>query len=141
MTARHSLARLVYEDSAMLALGFTEARVWQANALDTPDRSGPFIVISVDQTIRAFGTTGQDTVSYWVHVPKERMRDYGQIIDLAIARLKDAMNEVVHLVGEDGWSLTSGSWVDTSRDLVDEAFNTIVKFVTFQTASRSLVTP
>jgi hypothetical protein len=140
MTARHSLARLVYEDAAMLGLGFTESRVWQSSAIDTPDRSGPFVVINVDATAKAFGITGQDTVSYWVHVPRERVRDYG-LIDIAIARLKELMEEVVHLAGEDGWSLTAASWVDASRDFTDEAFNTIVKTVTFQVASRSLVTP
>lgn len=140
MTARHALARLVYESSEMQGLGFLEDRVWASNALDTPDRDGPFIVINVDQSEHTFGITGVDTVSYWVHMPRELARDYSTI-DLAIEQLIMLMADVVHLAGTDGWSLTSGTWVDTSRDLTDDAFNTIVKFVTFRVAARSLVTP
>lgn len=140
MTAREAYARLVYENLEMVELGFTQARVWASNALDTPDRNGPFIVINVDSQERAFGTTGRDTVSYWVHVPRELGRDYA-LIDLAIEQLKALMDNVMHLAGSDGWSLTCGSWLDTSRDLTDEAFNTIVKYVTFNAATRSLVTP
>lgn len=140
MTAREALARLVYEDAAMQGLGFTEARVWASGALDTPDREGPFIVINVDLQEKVFGTTSRDTVSYWVHLPKEKGRDYN-LIDLAIEQLKSLMANVVHLAGSDGWSLTAGTWVDTSRDLSDDAFHTLVKYVTFTVATRSLVTP
>lgn len=140
MTAREAYARLVYEDSQMQALGFVQERVWASNALDTPPREHPFIVINVDLTEKVFGTTGVETVSYWVHLPKDKGRDYS-VIDLAIEQIKMLMSEVMHLAGADGWSLTAGTWVDTSRDLTDDGFNTIVKYVTFRTATRSLVTP
>lgn len=140
MTAREAYARLVYEDAAMQGLGFVQARVWASNALDTPDRVGPFIVINSDGDEKIFGTTGRDTVSYWVHIPRELGRDYN-LIDLAIEQIKMLMVNVVHLAGTDGWSLTGGTWIDTSRDLTDDAFNTIVKYVTFSAATRSLVTP
>jgi hypothetical protein len=140
MTARHSLARLVYEDAEMNALGYTQPRVYAANSLDTPNPDEPFVVINEDLQQKAFGTTGVDTVSYWFHLPRGKTRDYN-IINLAIEQLKMLMAEVVHLPGEDGWSLTAGTWVDTSRDLTDDVFNTIVKYVTFRVASRSFVTP
>lgn len=140
MTAREAYARLVYEDATMQGLGFVQTRVWAANALDTPDRTAPFIVINSDGDTKVFGMTGRDTVSYWVHMPRELGRDYN-IIDLAIEQIKMLMENVMHLAGTDGWSLTAGDWVDTSRDLVDEALNTLVKFVTFNAATRSLITP
>lgn len=140
MTAREAYARLVYEDATMQGLGFTQARVWAANALDTPDRDGPFIVVSSEGDQKVFGLTGRDTVSYWVHLPRELGRDY-QIIDLAIEQIKMLMDNVAHLVGTDGWSLTAASWIDTSRDLTDEGLSTLTKFVTFNAATRSLITP
>jgi hypothetical protein len=140
MTAREAYARLVYDDPEMQGLGFVQDRVWAANAADTPERSGPFIVINVDDTAKVFGTTGRDTVSYWVHIPREMGADYS-LIDMAIEQIKSLMVNAVHLVGSDGWSLTGGTWIDTSRDLVDDAFNTLTKFVTFTAATRSLVTP
>lgn len=140
MTARHAYARLVYEDATMQGLGFTQARVWASNAVTDPDRSGPFIVINSEGDEKVFGSTGRDTVSYWVHIPIEKGRNY-DIIDLAIEQIKMLMADVMHLVGDDGWSLTAGTWVDTSRDLVDDAFKTFTKYVTFRAATRSLVTP
>lgn len=140
MTAREAYARLVYEDAEMQGLGFVQDRVWASNALDTPPRTYPFIVINVDLQQKVFGTTGADTVSYWVHIPKEMGRDYA-LIDLALEQIKSLMTNVVHLAGSDGWSLTGGTWVDTSSDLTDEAFNTLVKFITFRAATRSLITP
>lgn len=140
MTAREAYARLAYEDAELNMLGFTQERVWQPNALDTPEPDAPFIVINVDFEEKMFGRTGVETISYWIHLPRSRYRDYS-IIDLAIEQLKMNMENVVHLVGTDGWSLTGGTWQDTSRDLTDPSFNTIVKYVTFRCSSRSLVTP
>lgn len=140
MTARESYARLVYEDPVMQGLGFIQDRVWASNALDTPPRDSPFIVINVDLTEKIFSTVGRDTVSYWVHIPQDMGRDYS-VIDLAIEQIKMLMANVVHLAGTDGWSLTGGTWIDTSRDLTDDAFKTLVRYVTFTTATRSLVTP
>lgn len=140
MTAREAYAKLIYQDPEMQGLGFIQSRVWASNALDSPPRDAPFIVINVDGKEKSFENTGIETVSYWVHIPLEMGRDYS-IIDLAIEQIKELMLNVVHLTGTDGWSLTGGTWVDTSRDLLDEAFNTLVKYVTFRTATHSIVTP
>lgn len=140
MTAREAYARLVYDDPDMQSMGWIQDRVWQANALDTPGPDAPFVVINIDLDEKVFGTTGVETVSYWFHIPRTRVRDYAPI-DLAIEKLKSNMAEVAHLAGSDGWSLTSGTWMDTSRDLTDPSFNTITKYVTFRTATRSLITP
>jgi hypothetical protein len=141
MTAREAYARLVYEDAAMQGLGFIQDRVWASNAVDTPaPRDNPFIVINVDLQESVFGTVSKDTVSYWVHMPREMGLDYS-IIDLALEQIKALVTNVTHLAGSDGWSLTGGKWIDTSRDLVDEAFNTLVRYSTFTAATRSLVTP
>jgi hypothetical protein len=140
MTARHAFARLAYEDVSLNELGFTESRVWQANALDSPPQNEPFIVVSIDLQEHIFGNVGPVTMSYWVHVPKSKMRDYG-IIDLAIDQLKMNMRAVTHLVGDDGWALSGGRWLDTSRDLTDPVFNTLVRYVTFRCATHSVVTP
>jgi hypothetical protein len=139
MTARHAYARIAYEDEVMQGLGFIEGRVYAANAVDSPNED-PFLVIKSGGFEKAFGTTGSETVTYWVHLPRSKSRNYW-IIDEAIDRLKVLLTEVEHLSGEDGWVLSSASWIDTSRDLTDEAFNTITKYVTFRAATRNMVTP
>jgi len=136
--SRAAFAQIVYEDAAMQGLGFIESRVWQANALDTPPRDTPFVIISSEGREKAFGNVGSDLVSYWVHIPKTVMRDYG-IVDLALDRIEELLVATAHFVGEDGYVLTGASWVDRSRDLIDESFNTLTKYSTFRAATRSVV--
>lgn len=140
MIPRESLARIVYEDSVMLGLGYVQDRVYASNAVDTPSQSAPFIVINHDLTQKQFETTGAHTISYWVHRPMALGRDYNPI-DEALHRIKELLVAVEHFAGSDGWSLTGASWIDTSRDLTDDVYHTFVKYSTFRIASRSLVTP
>jgi hypothetical protein len=138
MSSRAAFAQIVYQDPAMQGLGFIEGRVWASNALDTPSPNTPFIIISSEGKEKAFGVVGVDLVTYWVHLPRNVVRDYG-IIDLALDRIEELLLSAVHFVGEDGYVLSGASWVDRSRDLIDESFNTITKYSTFRAATRSVV--
>mgnify|MGYP003576755031 CR=1 FL=1 len=139
MIARAAYARLVYEDAAMTGLGFTQARVFASNSVDTPERDQPFIVINVDLAEKAFAGTGAEIVSFWVHWARSKGRDYATI-DNALLRIKELMLAAQQFAGDDGWVLAAGSWIDTSRDLTDEAYDTLVKYITFRAAVRSVVT-
>lgn len=139
MTAREALARIIYEDAAMNELGFTQARTFAANSVDSPEQDQPFIVVNTDFTEKAFGGVGSTTVSYWVHWPRAKGRDYSTI-DNALIRIKEILLDAEHVAGSDGWILTAASWIDTSRDLVDESYNTLTKYITFRVANRSAVT-
>lgn len=140
MTARAAFARLVYEDETMQGLGFIQERVFAANAADTPGQSEPFIVITSEGIEKSFGSVGPTLVSFWVHIPTSIGRDYW-IIDEALDRIKILMLDVTHLAGSDGYVLTGASWVDTSRDLADDGYNTLTKYSTFRAACHSMVTP
>lgn len=140
MTAREAFSRLVYEDAVMIDLGFIQDRVWAANAVDTPDPENVFMVIRSEGSEKQFGSVGRETITYWVHVPKAKSRDYW-VIDEAIDRLKYLLATAQHFAGSDGYVLTGATWLDTSRDLTDDAFNTITKFATFAAAVRNVVTP
>jgi hypothetical protein len=47
---------------------------------------------------------------------------------------------VQHFVGSDGYVLSAASWIDRSRDLTDDAYNTLTKYSTFRAVTRSVVT-
>lgn len=119
-------------------LGFFQENVYGSNSVDSPTDK-MFIVISSEGASKAFGTTGVDLVTYWVHQKKILGIDYATV-DLALFRLRELLVGAQHFQGGDGWSLTGASWVDQSRDLADEAFQTITKFTTFRVASRNIVT-
>lgn len=140
MTAREALARIVYEDATMQELGFVQSRVYAAGSVDTPDTEEVFIIIRVEPQEKAFGNVGATAVSYWVHLPKNKSRDY-RVIDAAIDRLKELLAEITHYAGSDGWVLSAATWLDTSRDLTDDAFNTLTRNVTFRVAAHFMVTP
>lgn len=140
MTARAAVAQILYEDPGMISLGFTEGTVWQANALDTPVPNTPFIVIANEGKERAFAAVGVQLLAYWVHLPRTRYRDY-TLIDMTLDRIEEILVDANQFVGEDGYVLTSASFVDRSRDLIDEAFNTITKYSTFRAATHSVVAP
>jgi len=140
MTARGALRRLLYTDSEMLGLGFIADRIYAANSADSPDTDEPFIVIRHELSEKAFTTFGVDIVSFWVHLPRKVTTDYASI-DNALDRIKTLVVNAEQYPGDDGWVLTAGSYVDTSGDLVDEAYNTITKNSTFRVAAHSMVTP
>lgn len=141
MTARAAYAQVLYEDPEMNSLGFVQSRIYAANAADSPNQEGPFVVIVSGGFTKAFGITGADTVSYWVHQPIRLGRDYS-LIDRALNRIEYLLTNVTQFHGEDGWVLTAASWIDRSRDLTDTAYNTLVKYSSFRTAVHdALVTP
>lgn len=139
MSAREAFARIVYEDPAMNDLGYVQENVFAANSVQTPVQEKQFIVVMDEGADRAFGTTGAVAVTYWVHKSRKLGTDYAPI-DLALMRLRELLVGAMHYAGSDGWVLAGASWVDQSRDLSDEAFDTITKFTTFRAAVRSVVT-
>lgn len=139
MTARAALAEILYTDQAMEDLGYSSANVFSSNAVDTPTQLKQFIVITDEGTEKTFGTTGPVTVNYWVHLSRQLGADYSDI-DLALLRIRELLVGAVQYAGTDGWVLTGASWVDQSRDLSDDVFNTITKFTTFRAAMRNMIT-
>lgn len=139
MTSRAAYAMIVYGDAEMNSLGFDSSNVFAANAATSVDKDRPFIVIVSQGTEKSFGITGVDLIEYWVHQPKNIALDYS-LLDNALTRIRELLVEVVHFSGSDGWTLSGASWVDTSRDLTDDAMNTLTKFSTFRVASRNVVT-
>jgi len=126
MAARASLFSLLKDDTE---LAFEE--VYPTNAVDTPQEDY-FAIITWGPTTKAYGTTGSDRVSIWVH---DRQQDYGRINN-ALQRLKELLPATVHLAGGDGWVLSTAEWNGESQDLSDEGYGTITRYADFTVVSR-----
>lgn len=129
MAARAAVQTLLTGDSVLVDLGFGE--VLAANSVDTPPLKR-FIIVKWDPTSVAFKTTGTDRVQIWCH---DKDRDYTQI-GLALRRIKTLLTDAVHVVGEDGWTLTTADWLGEGPDLYDGGYETCTRYADFQCATR-----
>lgn len=126
MAARAALFSLLKED---VPLGLEE--VYPTNAVDTPPEEF-FGIIQWGPTTAAFGQTGTDRVSIWLH---DRQPDYGRI-NAGLQRLKELLPATLHRPGEDGHTLVTADWNGESQDLADEGYGTITRYADFTVLSR-----
>ena len=134
MTARAALQSLIDADleegEALRLLGFTACEA--SNSLDTPEDYF-FIVIRWGQDNPvAYQGKASNTVTIWFH---SKGQDYGPI-DKAMERVKAMLADVVHRVGDDGWTMTIAEWNGDSADLIDDGFGTITRNSAFTVVSR-----
>lgn len=129
MAARAALQTLLEEDEPLQELGL--AAVYPTNAVDTP-MEDLFIVIRWDPTTKVFGATGPTRFTVWVH---DKQKDYGRINDV-LARLAVLIPAQVHLVGADGWVLSTAEWLGEGPDLYDGGYETLTRYADFQAATR-----
>ena len=103
-------------------------------AVDTPRKAErPFIVIKWGNTAPgAVRSRGPVPVTFWVY---DTSRDYA-VITAVIERLKAVMADAIHVVGEDGWTLSQAQWESESEDLYDDIYECIVRTVTFTIVTR-----
>lgn len=129
MSARAALQLLLEEDEALQTIGV--GAVYPTNSVDTPAEE-LFIVTRWDPTTRAFGVSGTDRFTLWVH---DRQKDYGRIVEV-LHRLRVLVPEQVHLRGADGWVLTTATWLGEGPDLYDGGYETLTRYADFQGSSR-----
>jgi hypothetical protein len=135
MAARAAIRKVIGTDIELNMLGIDMTNTYGSNAVDTPDKTRPFVEFRVDSLGKAFGATGAYGLSVWVHVPKDVERDYGRI-DHALRRIRDLLLGAIEVSGEDGWILTSAAWEGESGDLEDDGYATLTRHADFRIACR-----
>lgn len=105
--------------------------MYPTNSVDTPGED-LFVVIRWDPTNAVFGVHGTDRFTVWVH---DKQKDYGRITD-CLNRLRDLIPAQTHLVGADGWVLTTAKWLGEGPDLYDGGYETLTRYADFQSVSR-----
>lgn len=128
-TPRAAVQSLLETDAGLLSLGVTS--VFGSNAADSVT-DDLFVVIHWEEGSRVFGNRGVDSVLIWVH---DKNRDYGRI-DQALRRIRDVLQEAVHVPGVDGVTLTQADWQGWSGDLYDDGYNTVTRNGGFAVVAR-----
>jgi hypothetical protein len=129
MTARASVQSLLEGDATLQGLGFFSVEA--ANSVDTPPDNRFLIVKWLNKSI-AFGSEGSTILQIWAH---DVDKDYTQI-GKALKRIREILLGAVHVVGEDGWSLTVAEDAGEGPDLYDDGYGTCVRYAEFSVVSR-----
>lgn len=114
-------------DVPLTALGFGDGRILTQHDKDTQPTEGAFIVIRVAEAVPSpFKNypSNQRRVQFWVH---DRPSDF-EVIDDAIARLKEIMNGLENTQVTGGGWITDVRWEGDSQDFPDDEARTITRY-------------
>lgn len=128
MTARAAVHQLLSEDPVLQELGF---EVYGSNAADSVDEQR-FLICNWQPGTIAFGLRGSEGLLVWAH---DKDRDY-TAIDAALKRVQEILHEAIHVLGEDGRTLTTARSNGVSDDGYDDGYGTVTKNADFTVVSR-----
>lgn len=75
------------------------------------------------------------TVTFWVHLYREDTTDFSRL-DRILDILDDIYLNMVHVQGTDGYTVTTVESAGRSRDMRDDAYQTICRSVSYRILSR-----
>lgn len=130
MPARATLFKVLSEDATLLSLGVE--RVYASGSLDSPEEDTFLVLRQETSEPPAYALRAVEHVTVWVH---SKGGDYGPV-DAILEQVKTVIQGQVHVLGEDGWSLTQADWRGDSPDLVDGGFHTLTRNADFAIVSR-----
>jgi hypothetical protein len=133
--SRDAIYQLLSGDSELQSYQAGGIEVMGSARTDSPKRTKVFIVLGYRETPKAFGQVGAQECVVWVHQAKELARSY-QLIDQILNRAVEVITSATHVMGNDGWEMSSASWLGNSADLIDESLATLTKNASFRVASR-----
>lgn len=133
--ARDAVFQLLSNDTELQGYQAGGIEVMGSARTDSPKRTKVFIVIGVRESPKAFGNVAAQEFVIWAHQARELARSY-QLIDQILERAKELLTSATHVMGADGWEMSSATWLGNSGDLEDQSLNTLTKNASFRVASR-----
>lgn len=117
---RETIARALYTDAQMLALGLTPAGLVSGDADTVEPR--PYIVLRWGDTNPGVDVSRQRNLVVWFH---DRPNDYTRI-DAMLRRTRAILTAISAQRTETGW-ITTIDWLTDSSDLSDDQSRTIIR--------------
>jgi len=137
--SRAAIYRALTTDPQLISLGIGPDEVFANHSLDTPPRTGKFVIIRwAEHNPRGAGgrhKRGPRNMVVWVHIPREQTLDHAEI-DPILNRIKTVLTSLEHAPGTDGSTVTMVTWTGDSADLTDIGYDTIVRNAGFEVLSR-----
>jgi hypothetical protein len=127
-------------DSELNALGINESNVFEAQSVDErPVHEGPFIILRWEEPTNYTQSYSSSlngihraprTLTVWVHISWDETREF-DLIDTILDRVDKVLDEMEHVPGQDGYTVTVASTAGRSGNLSDEGFKTITRNAVF----------
>ena len=141
--SRSAIDKAILQDSRLVALGFDEDSVLPNYVGDQRPNDKMFMTLlwgDEDNTIRFGDGTGRGfrPLTIWVHMYKKFSTNYARI-DSVLNILDDIIMNMVHVEGEDGYTMTLAekpAGNARSRDMSDRAYETICRSISYRILSR-----
>lgn len=132
--SRAAIYDLISTDATMHAIGFPADAVYGSNSADDP--SDQFIVIRWEDmpttTLGSARSFGPQNLTVWLH---DRDRTYDRV-NLGLRRVKFLLDQVLHVQGLDGWTITQCDWQGDSGDLWDDGYQTVTRNTSYRIVAR-----
>lgn len=106
--------------------------VYTDYSMETAPRDGLFIILRWgSQNVTPGIKTGPETLTVWVHQPREHGSDY-TVVRQILRRVQQVLEGLEHVAGADNLSVTSIDYQGDSGNLFDPGFQTITRNSTYR---------
>lgn len=142
--SRGAVDTAILASNYLIALGFDEESVLINYDGDERPNDKMFMVLHWGDEVPALRSGDGDTrnlrpLTIWVHMYREFSTDYTRI-DALLNILDDIIMNLVHVPGEDGYTMTLAEKNGRSRDLRDRTYETICRSISYRILSRETET-
>lgn len=135
--SRAAIYQAISNDTELNEMGIDEDHVFPNYSLDgSPSRESFVILRWEEQRLNASVRRGPQRLTVWAHSPVERSTDFSDL-DRILARIKEVLEPMEQVEGEDGFVVTSVRFTGFGGDLKDPGYNTITKNSAFEVLFRA----
>lgn len=142
--ARAAIYDALLADSRLVALGLDTTSLLVNYDGDQRPNDETFVVLGWgDDSIVLRGddnfTRGFKSLTIWVHIYRELSTDFTRIGDI-IDIIDDILTNMIHVDGADGHTVSMVEKAGRSRDMRDDAYQTICQSASYRVLSRETAT-
>ena len=142
--SRGAIDTAIISDAELAALGFDENSVLANYDGDERPNDKMFMVLHWGDEVPILRSGDGETrnlrpLTIWVHMYREFSTDYSRI-DAVLNMLDSLIMNMIHVDGEDGYTMTLAEKNGRSRDLRDRTYETICRSISYKILSRETET-
>lgn len=138
--SRAAVYDALLNDSRLIALGLDDESLLINYDGEQRPVDKMFIVIgwnAPEEALRGddIFTREFQSVTFWVHFLRSDTTDFGRIRDV-FDILDDILLNMIHVAGDDGYTISCVESAGRSRDMRDDAYQTICRSISYRILSR-----
>lgn len=135
--SRAAVYQALCTDAELIQMGIDEDHVFPNYSMDGSPSRQPFLILRwEEQRLSGSVRRGPQRVTVWAHSPVEHSTDFNDL-NRVLDRVKDVLEAMEQVEGEDGYVVTSVRFTGSGGDLKDTGYNTITKNSAFEVLCRA----